>query len=292
MIRVICRFWACLNDLLSETDARGNRTECTVDSEISRNEEVTDRCGNRTAYEYDTAGRTTKVTSKNPEGDEVANVSCSYDAFDNMTGIVRGDGLKYALTYNAFHNLASIGVDGKADKLIRYDYKNGSGRLKQITYANGNTMKAVYNSIGQMVAEKWFETEALSADSSAVPMAYYKYVYDGSGNIVRSVDITGKREYNYEYEGGRIVRATEAEVGFTDGIVTSKVIVNTIKYSYDAEGKMTKKVIEPSDGAAQVIYYENSGDNTVVKFSAGGRTVTSHSKTDSFGRKIFDELQH
>ena len=28
-----------------------------------------------------------------------------------------------------------------------------------------------------------------------------------------------------------------------------------------------------------------------MKFSAGGRTVTSHSKTDSFGRKVFDELQ-
>ena len=108
----------------------------------------------------------------------------------------------------------------------------------------------------------------------------------------RYVDIRGKREYNYEYEGGSIVRATEAEVGFTDGIVTSKVIVNTIKYSYDAEGKMTKKVIEPSDGAAQVICYENGGENTVVKFSAGGRTVTSHSKNDSFGRKVFDELQH
>ena len=279
------------NNLVRETDARGNDTAYTVNSLTSRNEEVVDRLGNKTAYEYDVSGRTTKVTSKKGDGTELANVSYAYDSFDNMTEIARGDGMKYALTYNAFHNLASIGVDGKADKLIRYDYKNGNGRLKQITYANGNTMKAVYNSIGQMVAEKWFETEALSADSSAVPMAYYKYVYDGSGNIVRSVDITGKREYNYEYEGGRIVRATEAEVGFTDGIVTSKVIVNTIKYSYDAEGKMTKKVIEPSDGAAQVIYYENSGKNTVVKFSAGGRTVTSHSKTDSFGRKIFDELQ-
>ncbi len=279
------------NNLVRETDARGNDTAYTVNSLTSRNEEVVDRLGNKTSYEYDVSGRTTKVTSKKGDGTELANVSYAYDSFDNMTEIARGDGLKYALTYNAFHNLASIGVDGKADKLIRYDYKNGNGRLKQITYANGNTMKAVYNSIGQMVAEKWFETEALSADSSAVPMAYYKYVYDGSGNIVRSVDITGKREYNYEYEGGRIVRATEAEVGFTDGIVTSKVIVNTIKYSYDAEGKMTKKVIEPSDGAAQVIYYENSGENTVVKFSAGGRTVTSHSKNDSFGRKVFDELQ-
>ena len=28
-----------------------------------------------------------------------------------------------------------------------------------------------------------------------------------------------------------------------------------------------------------------------MKFTAGGKTVTSHSKTDSFGRKVFDELQ-
>ena len=54
---------------------------------------------------------------------------------------------------------------------------------------------------------------------------------------------------------------------------------------------MTKKVITPASGSAQTTYYENKDDSTVVKFSAGGRTVTSHSGTDSFGRKVFDELQ-
>ena len=92
-------------------------------------------------------------------------------------------------------------------------------------------------------------------------------------------------------EVGRIVRATEADIELSGEIVTSKVIVNTVKYYYDTEGKMTKKVITPASGSAQTIYYETNDDNTVVKFSAGGRTVTSHSKTDSFGRKVFDELQ-
>ena len=54
---------------------------------------------------------------------------------------------------------------------------------------------------------------------------------------------------------------------------------------------MTKKVITFPDNSTHTVYYENNDDNTVVKFSAGGRTVTSHSKTDSFGRKVFDELQ-
>ena len=117
------------------------------------------------------------------------------------------------------------------------------------------------------------------------------YVYDGDGNIVRSIDISSKKEYNYEYEEGRIVRATEADIELSGEIVTAKVIVNTVKYYYDTEGKMTKKVITPASGSAQTIYYETSDDNTVVKFSAGGRTVTSHSKKDSFGRKVFDEIQ-
>ena len=279
------------NDLVSETDARGNTTNYTVDEDTSRNEEVTDRLGNKTAYEYDDSGRTTKVTSKDANGNEIANVSYAYDTFDNMTEIARGDGMKYALAYNEFHNLESIGIDGKSEALIKYSYKNGNGRLKEMTYANGHTMKATYNSIGQMVAETWF-------DANDVETARYKYVYDGEGNIVRSIDISGKKEYNYEYEEGRIVRATEADIEFSGEIVTSKVIVNTVKYYYDTEGKMTKKVITPTSGTTQSIYYENNDDNTVVKFDVpdteninNKQTITSHSKTDSFGRKIFDELQ-
>ena len=50
--------------------------------------------------------------------------------------------MKYALAYNEFHNLESIGIEGKSEALIKYAYKNGNGRLKQMTYANGHTMKA------------------------------------------------------------------------------------------------------------------------------------------------------
>ncbi len=201
-----------------------------------------------------------------------------------MTEIVRGDGMKYVLAYDRFHSLESVGIDGKTEKLIRYAYKPGSGRLKQLTYANGDTMKATYNSAGQMTGEKWYRADGALA-------AHYKYVYDGSGNIVHSIDFCGNKCYNYEYEEGRIVRATEANATFAGEIVTAKAIINTVKYYYDTDGKMTKKVITPASGAAQTVYYETNDDKTIVKFSAGGKTVTSHSKTDSFGRKVFDELQ-
>ncbi len=47
-----------------------------------------------------------------------------------------------------------------------------------------------------------------------------------------------------------------------------------------------------SDGLENLVYYQNpENESTVVKFTAGDKDITSHSKTDSFGRKVFDELQ-
>ena len=291
------------NDLIRETDSRGNVTEYVVDEETSHNEEVIDRMGNKTVYEYDKTGKTTKVTNfaevKDEEGntakdtkgnikyDELANVSYAYDAFDNMTKIVRGDGMEYVLKYNAFHNLESIGVDGKTDgDLIKYTYKNGNGRLKEITYANGDTMKATYNSLGQMVAEKWYN----SLDELT---AHYKYVYDGQGNIVRSLDFLSKKEYNYLYEDGKIMQSTESDIVLdSNNFVTSKAFVNTIRYYYNSEDTLTKKCIKFADNTEHTVNFEKAeNDSQIVKFVAGGKTITSHSKTDNLGRKVFDELQ-
>ncbi len=278
------------NDLVAQTDARGNETTYNVSAATSRNEQVTDRLGNKTAYEYDAEGKVTRITSKTAADTELASVGYAYDVFDNVTEIARGDGMKYALSYNAFHNLESVGVDGKAEKLVRYTYKNGNGKLKQMTYANGSTVKLSYNGLGQPVSEKWYSAEA-DAAADASPIAHYKYVYDGSGNIVRSLDMLALKEYNYEYESGVIVRATESAITLSGEIVTSKSLVNSVRYTYDSEGELVKKTVTPSDGTKQVTYYETDDNGTVTKLDVGGKIVTSHSKTDSFGRKVFDELQ-
>ncbi len=282
------------NDLIRETDARGNDTTYTVDETTSRNEEITDRCGNKTCYEYDAAGRTTKVISKKANGTVVSHVSYGYNAFDNLSEIVRGDGMKYLLNYNAYHNLESIGIERKTDgDLVKYTYKEYNGRLKEITYANGDKMCATYNTLGQMVAEKWYNSaEALTA--------HYKYIYDGKGNIVRSIDIstdpvdisTGK-EYDYTYENGKLMRSTESVISLDDNeFVIAKTLVCSTLYSYDSEDTLTKKRVKFADGSERVTLFEQTeNDSQVVKLKVDDKTITSHSKTDSFGRKVFDELQ-
>ncbi len=274
------------NELSEEVDARGRATSYVTDEQTSRNEVVTDRCGNKTEYEYDEKGRTVKVTSKDRENIEKANVSYSYDAFDNLSEIARGDGLKYVLTYNAFHNLESIGVDGKDEKLISYAYKNGNGRLKEMTYANGDKMKATYNTLGQMVTEKWYN----SADTLT---AHYKYAYDKDGNIVRSIDILSLKEYNYNYENGALVRSAEFDIVLdSNEFVISKTAVLSIAYNYNSDGQLVYKKISPVDAPSYEQFYENKEDGAVVLNSKYQDTKTlTHSKTDSFGRKVFDELQ-
>ena len=303
---VLCRAFGYSSDgnnLVRETDERGNNTTYVVDEETSRNEEVIDRCGNKTAYEYDDAGRTTKVTSKDAQCNVLANVSYGYDAFDNMTQIVRGDGMKYVLAYNEFHNLDSIGINGKDEKLVAYTYKNGNGRLKAITYANGHVMKATYNSMGQMVSEKWY-------NSANILTAHYRYTYDGTGNIVRTVDLFGKKEYTYTYDDGRIHRAAESDITVdANDLVTSKTLVNTIHYLYDAEGTLTgKRTVTTNWGQTNLktlrhnVDYSQSGENTKTAQvevkgpevnDAGGNAVTftTSSTTDSLGRKFSDALQ-
>lgn len=73
--------------------------------------------------------------------------------------------MKYALAYHAFHNLESIGIEGKSEALIKHAYKNVNGCLNQMTYANSHTMKTVYNSIGQMVAEVGFNKNSVEKQS-------------------------------------------------------------------------------------------------------------------------------
>ena len=280
------------NDLLRETDARGNMTHYEVGADTSRNETVTDRCGNQTAYEYDASGKTTKVTAKATDGTDIATVDYTYDSFGELTSITRAKGdvdneMSYDLKYDAFHNLESIGVRGKDEKLVHYTYKNGNGRLKEITYANGDTMKATYNAQGQMVAEKWFDAEGTLT-------AHYRYAYDNEGNIVRSVDILSLKEYNYLYEDGRICRAAECKIMVDEnGMVLDRTVLFTLRYIYDHEGTLIRKHVIPADNTCHEIFFyeEDSNDNSVLKVKLNEKVYTSHSKSDSFGRKEFDEIQ-
>ena len=146
-------------------------------------------------------------------------------------------------------------------------------------------MLFVYNAKGQVIEERW-------KNASGVETAKYKYAYDGNGNILRSLDIYAEKEYTYNYEEGVLSRAVQYSVTLDDeNRQVARKTDCTVAYRYDKEGNLTKKTVTHADGAQQTVYYETNEGNTIAKFTAGERNVTAHSKTDTFGRKLFDELQ-
>ena len=71
------------------------------------------------------------------------------------------------------------------------------------------------------------------------------------------IDIKSNKEYNYYYENGRLMRATECQiVANTDGIVVKKDVLSTIFYAYDSEDRLSRKRIMFADGKEHVVYYE------------------------------------
>ncbi len=277
------------NNMISETDSRGNTVYYDYNEATSRVGRER-RDGHNTIYNYDDEGRTTKISVEKPVSEdsgeiERIDVNYAYDALGNMTEIARGDGMKYNLCYNPFHKLESIGINGKTENLVEYTYKNGSGRLKEITYANGDKMKATYNGLGQMIGEEW-------TDSQNEVIAKYKYTYDGKGNIVRSIDIVTNKEYNYTYENGQLTRAIEYNITVLNNSIISKTAVCTIQYCYDNNNQPTKKCVTFADGTKRESFFENKEDGfDTVKFNVGDNIVTARSQSDSFGRKIFDEVE-
>ena len=100
------------------------------------------------------------------------------------------------------------------------------------------------------------------------------------------------KEYSYVYEDGVLVRSLEYDIEIgTNENITSRNLVNTIRYAYDSEGKLIKKHFGISGETDKTIYYENKDNAVITKFSAGGKLITTHSKTDSFDRKEFEEVQ-
>ena len=267
------------NDLIGESDARGYNTAYTVDARTSRNTAVTDRTGNRTEYTYNDRGEITSVAQKDSEGNALSSVSYSYDVFGNAKEIVRGDGLRYQMEYDAMKKLKSVGIAGKTEKLIEYTYGAYAKQPSTVTYANGDTMQAVYDENGRIISEKWYNAAGeLTAD--------YTYRYDSLGNVADTIDNTQQIEYTYVYEGERLMRSSARGVNEYG----EQVVLHFTRYIYDEEGKLIQKVTQGCD--VPTVYYENAEDDTVVtKTVIDGRTVTAHAKTDFLGRKEFEEVQ-
>ena len=86
--------------------------------------------------------------------------------------------MKYEFAYSEFKAPISVSVAGTDKPIAEYSYKNNSGRLKKISYADGETVDVVYSNLGLVVSET-------VKNSSGDVIAKRKYDYDLQGNVAR-----------------------------------------------------------------------------------------------------------
>ena len=106
---------------------------------------------------------------------------------------------------------------GKAQGLL-----GGEIIRSPVSWVGNKTALLPYNSLGRMTHETWYLNDT--------EKARYIYTYNGEGNIVRSIDKYALKEYNYVYEGGKVIHSTEYSVSLNGNeIVTEKILPRIVK---------------------------------------------------------------
>jgi RHS repeat-associated protein len=318
-----------LNDLLqvvAETDALGATTRREWDEAYRLRSEV-DPLGRTTAYGYDAEGRRTTITRADGSSSTVAyderGRAVSWTDFDGSTrnrefdvdgrmlaetdadGMVVGfdlpaeNGTETAtqagptvVVRNAARSVISM-TTGDAETLYEYD---SLGRVAGMENEQGVTYFG-WTPEGELA---WRDNPDGSSE---------EFVYDGEGNLVETLDATGRRtlmEYGafdmvtaqIDWDGNRTEYAYDTELRLT---TITNPAGETWRYTYDPNGRMIEEtdfggrtqryaydaagqVVEHTNAAGEVTYYTYDLLGQVVERRTG--TAVTQLSYDLAGRIV------
>ena len=272
------------NNLISHTDDRGNKLNYTVDEETSLVTSVEHRCNQKVDYYYDDAKRVKKISNKDELNNTIATVTYDYDTFDDITRITRGDGMEYSFEYNKFRQPMSIAFGKNTEAILTYEY-NDNGKLKKINFANGEKLSIIYNKLGQVISET-----VQSGESTTI--AKRKYIYDNSGNIIRTIDLINKKEYTYTYSEGNLLRVAEYNIEIDNSdLVVSRIIANVYSYTYDGKKRLTNKSLVSNGEKVSSVSYDYVNEAKIMSYSIDtGVAVNTIANFDELGRVSSDAI--
>ena len=191
---------------------------------------------------YDEKGYTSKLESKDEDGNAQYSIERKYDANGNLTDNI----LQFP--------------NGSTDRMTyEYDSENRITKMLEIdneSYDNAILTEWVYDANGNLVKEIF--------GSYNGPRYYYEYEYDNEGKLISETIFDGMFSYvTYYYdENGNLTRSvTEPESA--EGVY----ITNT--YFYDNNGNLIKKIHDRRSDGSPVLYevheYTYNADGLVIR---------------------------
>jgi RHS repeat-associated protein len=288
-------------NVLVATDARGKRTTYFYDANNRVTMTYYTSAVNETVEYYDPNGNVTVAYDR-----QAAATNYYYDSDNRLTMTLDPTGLSTQRAYDQAGNLI-LATDGRG-KTTQYAYDNDN-RLILTTDANGSTQQA-YDQDGNltMVIDPSHNTTLFGYDSDGRktsmtdPLGHYAtYGYDADGRMTTTTDRDSRRQALVYDDDGRLLTDTWYPVG-------SNTAVDTLTYSYDADGNMLSagnnlasyslsydsdgrviSVTEPF-GVGLTFAYDPAGNRTQVTDSFGGVETSTYSNFNMVTNRQFSQV--
>ena len=272
------------NRLVSTTDALGNTTTYTYNANTNVLESVQypkDTTATKTQYTYDAMCR---MVSTKLAVDSNTTLSAQYTYNNDLLTKIQTGTTAYNFAYGNFALRSNIQVGSTT--LASYTYEAKTNRLTTLDYGNGNKVQYTYDKQGRVTKET-YENDS-----------YVDYKYDNSGALATVYDSETKVTTTYYYDFiDRMMKYVEKGTGYThsvgyeyDKINNLTAVVDTINgtkyttsYAYDDDNRVTTVT---NGNASESYTYDAYGrvSKKVTKHSTG--TVTTETftyKTNSSG---------
>ena len=198
---------------------------------------MTDSLGD-TSYEYDNAGRITKVTIQDGK-----QIEYKYDELSRLNEIVYPDGKSVKYTYDVLDNLKTVTDRDGNTTTYEYDAKN---RVTKTIRPNGSYTIISYNELDAVNKLQNFVTNTNGDET----ISTFEYEYNDKGQIVKEVasnqNVTSTKEFSYDEKGELLIYKED-----TNG----KITITT--YSYDNVGNRISKELKVNDQNVTTNYEYN-----------------------------------
>ncbi|MEM6469374.1 MAG: choice-of-anchor C family protein [Planctomycetota bacterium] len=252
-------------------NAAGRESEVRRYSDLDANTLV-----GRTVRTYDTVGRSDILNHVNAVDELLAGYDYDYD----FGGLL----IHEARTHQ----------DAQYEQTIDYEY-DLTGQLTFADFDTQNDERFVYDANGNRITSEngddvrnYTTGPANQLESDGI----YNYEYDGEGNQVKRIHIeTGEtRTLQYDHHN-RLVRVDDwsSDPGDPNNPATGAVLIQTVEYTYDAQGRRIAREVDPDGAASQQSeeeFYYYHGNNVWADFNDGAESVSRY----LFGNRIDQNL--